>query len=271
MWDILKMQNIPAVTHVADARANFDRNMFHIVSKLMEARQFPDTPNIWYKEFLNLQEFFVRSVYGVSGASYKRSSTNRIFGDCQGLAWSAINQIIVSSAQDNIYRRHSSSFEVTDFANEIYLDSGTNYYIEDRITITILEEGKPLNQLIPTAQRNEEIQQKLINAAGGALAPGKCFIYVTAQQYGKLNLNYMTEKQLPGTLHLKSTGAKDALPLDRYHPKKSKRYLGSFIGPLMNPKATEHKVEEQITQWASRINPSFVGPDNVIQSLHTTL
>lgn len=271
LWDILKMQNIPAVTHVADARANFDRNMFHVVGKLLKSRQFPDIPTIWYKEFLRIQEFYVRSVYGVSNDSYSRSSTNRIFGDCQGLAWSAINQIIVSSAQDNIYRRHSSKFSLCDHAKEIFLESGTNYFIDDRITITILEEGEPLNQLIPTAQRNEEIQQKLINAAGGALAPGKCFIYVTARKYGDLNLGYMTDTQLPGTLHLQSTDAKPALQLDRYHPKKSKRYLGSFIGPLMNPQATKAKVEEQIEKWTSRINPSFLGPDNVIQSLHTTL
>lgn len=52
LWDILKLQNIPAVTHVADARANFDRNMFHVVGKLLETRQFPDISNKWYKDFL---------------------------------------------------------------------------------------------------------------------------------------------------------------------------------------------------------------------------
>lgn len=271
MWDIARMQNLPMVTHLADARANFDRNISHIVKLALEKRQFPKHVAEYYRQFLELQVFTVRTAYGVSDGSYSRNENNRIFGDCQGLSWSAINQIVISSVIDNVYQINAAKFSMSDHEGNHELTSGLNYFIDDRITNTILEEGKDITALLETAQKNEELQTKYLNAAGGALAPLKCGVWVLDRNSQSLNIKYKTEKALPGTLHLQSTEAYEPIPLRRYKPNKSQKYLGAKVNPEMCPLDQISALEEKIDDWASKTNHCFLKEEEVLKSLKGTL
>lgn len=265
------MQNIPIVSHVADARANFDRNMKHLVSRALLSRQFPLFAVEWYKEFLESQELMVRTAFGVSEKPYKRGANNRIWGDGQGLAWSAINQIIISSVIDNVYNKLSEPYELMDHTGQIIVKTGVGYFIDDRVTNSMLPLGVSKSELLKIAQKNELIQTQALNAAGGALAPNKCKVYVLVRNEDSLNISYLTEKSFPGTIHLSSTTAYSVVPIKRVPPTMSVKYLGALINPMYNMSAQYAKLKEIIEDWKTKVTRGDLSTQEVIKSLQTTL
>lgn len=79
----------------------------------------------------------VKTSYGVSEQHYVRSQHNQIFGDGQGLSWSAINQIIISSIIDNVYHKLAEPYIITDHTGTVIIRTGVGYFIDDRITNTM--------------------------------------------------------------------------------------------------------------------------------------
>lgn len=61
IWNIIKLKNKNAASHLADARANFDRNMSHILGKALVSMNMDPQIMQFYQLFLEQQTFVVKS------------------------------------------------------------------------------------------------------------------------------------------------------------------------------------------------------------------
>lgn len=270
-WDISRMNNIPLASHLADARANFDRNLSHIVGKALLKRGFPKRVVRYYRDFLNLQIFLIRTGYGISEGTYQRSPDNLIYGDCQGLAWSAINQLVISTVIDNVYHQLSSKFLFSSHDRQLIVESGVNYFVDDRITNSMTMPEEDESKLFQITQQNEVIQTEQLNCAGGALAPKKCGVWFLTRRPGDTAIHYKTDHTFPGEMYLRSTGAKEKIKIERLAPNAGQRYLGAVICPTMNPLSQISALENIISKWSSSINHGRLAADLVLKSTYTNL
>lgn len=271
IWDICHMQNIPVFSHLADARANFDRNLSHIVAIALIKRGFPISAVRYYQNVLESMIFHVRTGYGLSNESYTRNEWNRIFGDCQGLSWSAINQLVISTTIDYTYGKRACPFELQCYGKKIKVNSGAGYFVDDRVSNTITQPHESASQLLSNAQKNETLQTELLNAAGGAQAPEKCSTWLLERKTGTLQISYKTEKKKPGRISLRATPACPEREIKRNTPRQAKKYLGSKISPLYIMKEQVETLKTNIQEWKFNINHGHLEPELVVKSAKSTL
>lgn len=161
MWDVAKLQNKLLASHLADARANFDRNLSHIVRRALLSKGFDPKVVKYYQHYLRSQIFRVRTSFGVSSKSYSYDTDDPLFGDGQGIGWSSVNQIIISSIIDEVYCKLASEFRISSMDDCFKILTGVNFFIDDRVSNTI-NHSNNITQLLQDFQRNEDLQTTLL-------------------------------------------------------------------------------------------------------------
>lgn len=252
IWDIIKLKNKNATSHLADARANFDRNMSHIVGKALVSMNMDPQIMQFYQLFLEKQTFAVKSTYGTTRETYCFNKNNPHFGDGQGIGWSSVNQIVISSIIDSVYNAIAPMFCLKSFDDLHTILSGINFFIDDRISNT-LADSHNVPELVKKFQINENLQVDLLNATGGAIAPKKCVWWLLQKDQGNLHFKYNTKNLHQHKFKLKNTGDDHWYDITMLQPDEAEKYLGAWIGPEMNPKKQIKKLEQKIGTWSKQL------------------
>lgn len=264
IWDIARLQQLYMASHLADAHANFDRNMSHIVGKVLFSQGMEPKIVHFYQEYLRKQVFNLRTSYGISEDSYTNNEESPLFGNGQGIGWSSPNQIVISTIVDSVYSALATVFHIKRMDDMFEILSGVNFFIDDRISNTINHNGDT-EQLLTDFQHNETKQVEILNATGGAIAPKKCKWWMLCTKEGSLGSDFEKIKDDEYTLLLQNTGDDHPYSIERLDISHSEKYLGCIINPTLDPKDQINKIEDIIATWCERTLHSDLSPRQVLK------
>lgn len=270
LWDIARFQNKLMASHMADARANFDRNMSHIVARALISKGFDPKIVKLYQTFLRSQLFYIRTAFGISNKSYKYDPNNPFFGDGQGIGWSSVNQIIISTIIDEIFNKLASSFKVSSADKVFNILTGVNFFIDDRIANTI-NHNNNITQLLKDFQKNETLQTNLLNDTGGAVAPKKCAWWLLERKPKDMGFGLRLKPSHKGKLTLQNTGDEKPYTIKQLPPNVARKYLGCLISPDFSSKMQMQVLTDVIKNWCAKIRHSQLPPHLISKSYNENL
>jgi hypothetical protein len=186
MMDLLRQFCLPLAAISADADKCYDRRNHIIMSLLLLALMGEQGPIRSMLRPIQQMKFYRRTGWGDSSTYMGgHAENNPLQGLCQGNGAAPACWIMVSLLMLLAYRRegHISTL-ASPFSGQSIGFMG-EIYVDNMDLLTVVDGKYEKNQILQHAQANLNKWAQLLNVAGGALNPSKCYQYAIFYKYHK--------------------------------------------------------------------------------------
>ena len=174
---------------------------------------------------LQESKHFVRTAYGDSTTYYGGKRSVPYQGTGQGNSssspfWTIVSSIMIRFMKDTtVCATFTTSLTLTCFLLTMVM------YVDDNDIFVTSIRTHPEADIIAKAQHIVTIWKKTLNVTGGVVRPIKCSWAFIQFQWINGELQYMTERDLPGVIHLEDDNG-EMVALKRIEPHVGVKSLG---------------------------------------------
>ena len=218
-------------------------------------------------EFLQSQEYHVRTQLGITKKTYTYDREEQTHGSGQGIAWAGVKFTKTSDTISKAMESNCAGMYFHDPENKIEVKRNGDIFVDDTalgVTANTCSETDVLKQL----EQDQQYHAFLLFATGHKLALDKCHYYwVSFERHGTEHRHKLIE-EMPGTLSIKEGFDKAPEPLKRYQPFQSHKTLGCHISVTNNQKGQIRALESKINNWCQRMKTRYLSDEDSQYAYH---
>ena len=239
-----------------DAKACYDR----VVPQISEIES--QKWGLTYKaanlatKIIHSQQFYVRTGYGVSTASYSYNDKSPIFGVGQGLGWSGPMWLNTSDTINKVLNRKNGGMKFSSFNKEITVEKTNDMFVDDTAS-GVTENCVVGNRtVVEQLETDEQLHASLLFSAGHRLASQKCLWYVVKYKRKGCDLTHTPTAEIKETLHIKEGFGQKRKIVKNLEADVAHKTLGHWIAPTGNCDKQSEAIQVTADTWAKQIDTS---------------
>ena len=218
-----------------DASACYDR-IIVALGMLAGARRCGMPPNAirLHSEALQFMKYTVKTMYGISDATYHGTAFEPLFGTGQGsgaspAVWLTLVVLLLHSLDRLV--PHRMNFVPISGARD-HSRSSDAFVDDTSMGFTSTDDATSYPELIARLQSVAQTWEKLLSLSGGKLNLSKCSWFVLRWEWenGRPHLREIRPDDPP--LSLTQGDSTTPIPINHLTPEKSSRMLGVYLNPL---------------------------------------
>jgi hypothetical protein len=246
-----------------DAVGCYDRIANPIVIMSLRKMDIPESTIISLASTWEHTTHHIKTLYGISDASYRNTIDKFLYGPGQG---STIGPILWLICFLLIYRSLSAGIKGMEFQsvdNKVIVQSKGAAFVDDTgLCATKPKEDSQstsLPQHIPVINQLQRLAQeweRLLYSTGGALNLSKCFLFVLAWDWKGSTPKLVTSTTAAAELLLTSGASMNPEAIRQIDPTQSFRTLGIHITPSGSPAGALATLREIVEDYSTAISTS---------------
>jgi len=235
----------------------------HYAHKKMHQLQNPELDSSLCKfmvNFVESQEFHVKTAYGVSEEKYCYSPDSKLYGLGQGIAWSGPGWLLSSDTIAKCKMKSCLGMEYKSPTTSLRVKKNQDKFVDDT--------GCGCNQktisktIMQQAQLNCKYHSKYVETTGGMIAADKSHFYHIDWEF-KNGIPIPKEPHPDDAIKLQQIDGFDR-EFKKMQNTDEHKTLGCWVNPLGNNKKAFQQMESFMRNWVNRMKHSQL-PAKLIQ------
>ena len=221
--------------------------------------------------FIESQQFYVRSAFGVSRDSYQYSEEFPTEGSGQGISWAGPRWTATSTSISNIIQKSNTGMTFVDPTGGIRVNKSGDFFVDDTATSVSANNIKDGGTLLEHLRKDERKHAFLLFAAGHLLALFKCIFYMYSFKRVGTRFVRTRNEEMPGELMLQSKYDGDFESIKRLQPNESHKTLGCHISVDMSQEKQYSVIKDTMEEWIRKIRSSPLSQEDRLHAYKTIL
>jgi len=269
-YDINRATMVDATYDDIDMKSNYDRELARLVAAEARIKLGLHKKDANFMiDFVEAQQFYVKTAYGVSEKFYKYEEHNKLFGLGQGIAWSGPGWLISSdtiakckkkSCVGMIYKSPISKLIVKKQQDKFVDDTGCGCNNKSKECVSIMDQTK----------HNCQKHSDYVETTGGMVAADKSHYYqiqweirngMQVEKRDTCNQSKICLKQCDGVV-------REFRKMQSYEEHKT---LGCWVNPLGIQNKAYIQIQNFMRSWANRMRHSTLPAKLIRKSYESEL
>ena len=266
-YNICHQQVMEAAFVDDDARNCYDRIITALSAVEMRSWGHSFEEAEFSVNFLQSQQYHVRTQLGITKDSYTYSRQEQTHGSGQGIAWAGVK---FTRTSDTICRAMSEKCAGMHFYNPtktIEVKRNGDIFVDDTALGTTANTCGELG-VLQQLQKDQQYHAFLLYATGHKLALDKCHFYWVSFERDGVRHRHKLNEESPGTLGIKAGYDEDNQLLARYQPFQTHKTLGCHISVTNNQKGQLRKIGEKIDNWCQKMRTRYLNDEDSRYAYH---
>ena len=207
--------------------------------------------------FLQNQEYHVRTGLGVTSDSYTYSRDDPTHGSGQGIGWAGVKFTRTSDTISKIMGKKCTGMHFQDPEGKYNIKRNADFFVDDT-ALGVAHANMSENESIASLQRDQQKHAYLLFATGHKLALDKCHYYWVSFIREGTRHRHKLIHEMPGDLKIKPGYNMDEVIIRRNQPFQSHKTLGCQIAVDMNQKGQIRIMKKKIQEWCNKMKTSYL-------------
>ena len=262
---ITRQTKVPAAFMDDDARNCYDRILAALSAVEMRAWGQSYKESEFSINFLENQQYHVRTGVGTSKNYYTYSREDPTHGSGQGIGWAGAKFTKSSDLVARILSKTCPGMHFTNPRGTIRVDKNGDWFVDDTalgVTSNIMKEVSILKQL----EHDQQKHAYVLFAMGHKLALDKCSFYLVEFIRDKLEYRIKYIQELPGELKLREGYDMELKTIKRLQPFTAHRTLGMWVAVDGNNRKQLEVLHKKIDAWCDKIRTRYLSSENTIKA-----
>ena len=244
-----------------DAVACYDRILTELSEVEVQKWGLSQQAAQFTTKFLYNQQFYLKTVIGLSNKSYKHGANCRVQGSGQGIGRSGPRWTTSSDTISSIMSERCTGMEFSDPTGSIVVRRNGYFFVDD-LDIGVTEDAVKIDgkSTLQCLEEDEQVHSLVLNAEGGKLNPIKTSFYHISYKRVGLRHEQMSNEENPGDLHTQVEFGGKKQKIKRLEPKEASKALGVFLAPSGKFDKQYTELDKKIRQWERNIRASSLLP-----------
>ena len=207
--------------------------------------------------FLQQQEYHVRTGLGITHDSYNYNREEPTHGSGQGIGWAGVKFTRTSDTLSKIMSKKCEGMTFSDPEQECTIERNADFFVDDT-ALGVANSHMSAEEVLLQLQRDQQKHAYLLFATGHKLALDKCHYYWVSFERDGVKHRHKLIHELPGDLKVRPGYDKNEETIKRNQPFEAHKTLGCHIAVDMNQKGQIRTLKKKIQEWCKKMHTSYL-------------
>ena len=221
-------------------------------------------------EFLQQQEYHLRTSHGITKDYYKYSRDDPTHGSGQGIGWAGVKFTKTSDTISRAMEKNCAGMLFQDPEKQISVRKNGDMFVDDA-AIGVTENVKVCSTVLEQLEHDQQKHGYYMFAEGHKLAFDKCYYYLIDFVRDGYSHRHKLVHELDGELALKEGFDTQYKPIKRLQPFACHRTLGIHIAADGNQKGQIRVLESKIKEWCKKLKTRYLNGSDTLYAYNAYL